>query len=89
MDTFNTTDRGYGIPNEDSERYHFGSTSRSYNLVRFFGSINGNGSASWYGSNNMVDKEILLSINKTTLQGSYNQSGLQRFDLVLSSAAGE
>ena len=37
------------------------------------------------GSNRQVND---TSINKTTLQGSYNETGLRRFDLVLS-AAGE
>ena len=71
---------------EERDHYHYGRSSRGFNLIRFFGSINGNGSASGYGDTGMVGKEILVSINKTTLQGTYNESGLQRFDLVLSSA---
>ena len=71
---------------KERDHYHFGKRSRGFNLVRFFGFFNGNGSASGYGDTSMVGKEILVSINKTTLQGTYNESGLQRFDLVLSSA---
>ena len=65
-------------------RYYFGRTSTSYNLIRFFGSINGNSDKDGYDT--LLGKEILVSINKTTLQGIYNEPGLQRFDLVLSSA---
>ena len=73
----------------------FATSSRSYNLIRFFGSINGNG-FNGYGSSTSSNleemhvfkkpKEILQSINKTTLQGSYNERGLRRFDLVLATA---
>ena len=71
---------------ESYDHAQFGRSSRGYNLIRFYGSINGNGSAGGYGDVNMVGKEILVSVNKTSLQGTYNESGLQRFDLVLSFA---
>ena len=61
-------------------------TSSGINLIRFFGSINGEGAPEGYGSDSLTGMAILKSINKTTLQGVYNEVGLQRFDLVLSYA---
>ncbi|DBA80489.1 TPA: hypothetical protein ACH3X1_007761 [Trebouxia sp. C0004] len=61
-------------------------TSSGINLIRFFGSINGEGAPEGYGSDSLTERAILKSINKTTLQGVYNEFGLQRFDLVLSYA---
>lgn len=60
--------------------------SYGVNLIRFFGNIDGDGKASGYGYTDTTGKSILVSIDPTTLVGSYNETNFRRFDLVLAEA---
>ena len=60
--------------------------SYGVNLIRFFGNIDGDGRASGYGYTDTTRKSILVSIDPTTLVGTYNETNFRRFDLVLAEA---